>query len=240
MKKSLILLVALAAMIFASCSKDDDDDPTKTKDGKALVTKIIKSYSGGSSEEFSFTYDTKGNITKALYKYTSYRGSRTEEKTFDTEGNKITETKKRGDHITYKWHTFDANGQVLKTEESDNDIIIFTYNKNGERIKREEGDYETTYSWSNGNMVQTGNTTLEYYTEYPNINIELGQLAHEEFDYAENHFGNKNLLKAEIWSSRKIEYEYDFDGKKVTTIKMYSTENNEERRLGCTYHLYYE
>lgn len=241
MKKSFILLVAFATMVFASCSKDDDDDQTKTKDGKALVTKIIETSIGDSyADEFSFTYDEKGNLTKVLYKYKSNLGGRTEEKTYVREGNKITETTTYGDYISHKWYTLDANGRVLKTENDNNKIVIFTYNKNGERIKREQGDYVITYNWSNGNMVQTDNTTLEYYTEYPNINIELGQLVHDGFDYAEDHFGNKNLLKAKILSNVKIEYEYDFDGKKVTTVKEYSTVNNEERHLSRTYHLYYE
>lgn len=239
MKKSFILLVAFAAMVFASCSKDDDGDPTKTKDGKALVTKIIQIYSGGGvSDEYNFTYDEKGNLTKVLYKYKSNLGGRTEEKTYVREGNKITETTTYGDYITHKWYTLDANGRVLKIEDADNKIVIFTYNKNGERIKREQGDYVITYNWSNGNMVQSDYTTLEYYTEYPNINIELGQLEHDGFDYAEDHFGNKNLLKAE--NGGRVEYEYEFDGNKVTSVKKYKKKNNEGRELRYTCHFYYE
>lgn len=38
MKKSLILLVAFAAMVFASCSKDDDDDPSNEVGSITMTT----------------------------------------------------------------------------------------------------------------------------------------------------------------------------------------------------------
>lgn len=65
MRKIFMLLVACVAMVFVSCSKDDDGENggTTNKNGKRLVSKITCIDEDGSSE-YTFLYASDGQIEK--------------------------------------------------------------------------------------------------------------------------------------------------------------------------------
>lgn len=266
MKKIFMLLVACVAMVFVSCSKDDDEDGgTTNKDGKKLVSKIIYNEVDGYDtdiSEYNFTYDSEGNVSEVVESYTRRNETSRYITTIKRNGNKVTMTELDLEDQSkyYTWCTLDDAGRVIKEEDNDNSLTTFTYDNLGQLIKiitPDEDDCNREYTWKQGNMTNSkhwhinssgekydnSETVYEYTQHANNINIDFTWESWGSF-YMDTYFGktNKNLIKSYTESDGdKGEYEYEFDGDYVSTIKEYWTSGyNGERKLSRTYHIYYK
>ena len=143
--------------------------------------------------------------------------------------------------------------QRIDKESSERHVCKYSYDNDGQLIKQvyENGDtYE--YTWTNGNLVSKRNLGNRYITPYTETytytneenkaNIDFGTFNFESTGYADylELFGylgktNKNLLK----KANGREYDYEFDGDYVSTVKKYRVYNG-ERELIETYYISYK
>lgn len=271
MKKIFMLLVACVAIMFVSCSKDDngDNSGTTNKNGKKLVSKIIyDNIEGYDSEDYeiNFSYDSKGNVSGTTEIWTYNGNSSKGTTTIKREGNKITMTEidLKDEDIDYTWYTLDDAERAIKVEWGD-ESSTFTYDNEGQLKTRHDNSddyYSSTFSyiWKQGNIVSKKETEVsksgderitttnyEYYTQYENnISIDFTWETYGAY-YMESYFGktNKNLIKSVSYYpnsdySSVDEYEYEFDGDYVSTVKEFNTYKGGERKLTGTYHIYYK
>lgn len=250
-----LFMVAMCATMFTACSDDDDkNDGVTNKEGKKLVSRIIYSENGSSSSSMNeFIYDSDGNILKIIETYGRYADTTLIERN----GNKITRTYIDGSYKEYTWYTLDNKGRIIKEEDEDNDMTIFTYDDLGQLIKAEsEDDCSYQYTWEKNNLVlkkhyhiydgEASDSNIEAVYEYTdkknNINIDFTWESYGAYGL-ESYFGstNKNLMKSYTEDGTKYEYEYEFDGDYVSTIREYRISSyDNERRLENTYHIYYK
>lgn len=264
MKKIFMLLATCVAMVFVSCSKDDDNGGTTNKDGQRLVSKIIYNEVSGNDTDVSecnFTYDSEGNVSEVTESYTRHNETSRYITTIKRDGNKVTMTELDLEDQSkyYTWCTLDDDGRVIKEEDNDNSVTTFAYDNSGQLIKittPDEDNCNREYTWKQGNMTNSKHwhinssgdkydnteTSYEYTLHSNNINIDFTWVSWGSF-YMDTYFGktNKNLLKSYSESDgNKDEYEYEFDGDYVSTVKEYNTYKGGERKLTGTYHIYYK
>lgn len=189
-----MLLVACVAMVFVSCSKDDDT--TVNPDGKKLVSKLrsVDTDNELNYDEMTFQYDKNGNIEKIVEKSREIWSNGDEEwsytYTFSHSGNKITSKcdytgidNKKGTTETNAYttvYTLNDKGfisQYESVDEEDDERSVYKYsydddNQLSKYIREEYYDnsfHEYTYEcgWSNGNLIskrQSGSSYPENYT----------------------------------------------------------------------------
>lgn len=194
MRKIFMLLVACVAMVFVSCSKDDDT--TVNPDGKRLVSKIrsVNTDNELTYNETTFQYDKNGTIEKIVEKGREVSSSYDDEYsytfTYSRSGNKLT-TKgdatytdnKKGKTETDTYTTeyiLNDKGYISQYEWADEEdgersVYKYSYNDEGRLVEstREEyynnnlHEYTYEYSWSNGNLIserQSGSSSVTNYT----------------------------------------------------------------------------
>lgn len=194
MKKIFMLLAACVAMVFVSCSKDDD--ATVNPDGKKLVSKISSKDADNelTYNETTFQYDKNGTIEKIVEKGrevdNSYDDEWTDTYVFTRSGNKITAKcdytytdNKKGKTETdsdITEYTLNDKGYIsqyewVDDEDDERSVYKYSYNDEGQLIERTEEEYRGTsfreytyeYGWSNGNLIskrQSGSSYAENYT----------------------------------------------------------------------------
>lgn len=207
MKKIFMLLVACVAMVFVSCSKDDDEDGgTTNKDGKKLVSKIRKEYTEaekGDYYELNFQYDKNGVIEKVVEtgreSWDNHYDEWTDTYSFSRSGNKLTvkndytSTDETG-KIEIKTYTTDYilndKGYITQYEwidEGDREVYKYFYNDEGQLVKstskyNDNDEYTCEYGWANGNLVSDSYTNYTYTNEENKANIDFGAFF-AEYDY---------------------------------------------------------
>lgn len=245
MKNLLFLLVMLTFLV--ACSNDDDNDKApRNKYGQFLVDKIVCSRSSGHYDVFEFVYDSQNVFTKIMAP---------DDDLYATErnGSKITMIYREGadDEDVYQvYSTLDENECIVSMQEGE-EKATFTYDASNRLISMDGRKYRE-FVWKENNLhsINYENGGEEYvfeYTEYPNnINFNFIYVFDEIFTYdlwgGDSYFGrpNQNLIKSYVdrWNN-KYEFEYEFDGEKVTVVREYYV-TEEERELEYTYRFYYK
>lgn len=221
-----MLLVAFAAMVFVSCSNDDEDNVTPF--GGKQVSKIIyKTANGEVYSHVTYEYDKNGRVSTEvwreegendIYKY-SYG---TDKITVVNECN--------GDSNSTDYYL--ENGII--TYSMGNETATYKYNEKKELIEIINDTYTYTYTWTNGNItVQDVPWEGDYiynYSEKENKTFTINHFVEDipnSILFSYGYFGksNKNLMSGKSRRTyRTYEYEFDGDGN-VTTMKEYRTEN---------------
>ncbi|MEG2317855.1 MAG: DUF4595 domain-containing protein [Rikenellaceae bacterium] len=165
MKKNLfLLLVAICAITFNSCSSDNDD---------ALSKRI--STIKGNGLTLDFTYNTQGKVVKI--KETTTTESIESLITYDN--NKVIFSIGND-----KIECFLTNGRTTTMSSSlDKTEYTFEYDKDGYMTKSTDVDLEQpnmpsiiTYTWQNGNLVSysdDGVATITYGSQLNNLNLDI-------------------------------------------------------------------
>lgn len=244
MRKIFMLLVACVAMVFVSCSKDDEEDGQRGTNGERLVSKVILIETEDEREDiYKFEYDKNGQMTKVV----NYYGYVTDTYTYTRSENKLiveylsVDEKENEKPDLYKTVCV-LNNKGLITSFSDfgNEETHIVYNDKNQLIN----DGDCKYTWEDGNIVKvtTSNTEHTYtYSKYEkktNISDITAIWAHF-YDYS--YFGamNKNLVaskKSKYGDGREREYKYEYEFDKdgyVTVMKEYSMKNG-TKILGST------
>jgi len=230
MKKIFMLLVACVAMVFVSCSKDDDGDNSTPLGGKQVKSITWKNIDNGKTEITTFEYDNKNRIIKETWD--GYVSS------YSYKDNELIETNEDGTyHYTLK------NGLVV----SDDDGDTYEYDNDKQLVKINSGDYNKRYTWQNGNVIKysSGSTEINYtYTSYEdklNLDFYSDYMLPEYWYLGCYGKGNKNLVQTinAYGSLYSFEYKFTDDGY-VTEVKMYKTRTGETKRLYSTHTVEYK
>lgn len=242
-----MLLVACVAMVFVSCSKDDEEDGQRGANGERLVSKVIIVYAeDGEQDIYKFEYDKNGQMTKAVNYYDYY----TETYTYTRSENKlivehlsINERENEKPDLCKTVCVLNNKGLIASFSFNGNKETQLTYDDKNQLIN----DENCQYTWEDGNIVKvtTSNTEHTYtYSKYEkktNISDITANWA-EFYDYS--YFGamNKNLVTSSIYKDEysedefSYEYEFDKDGY-VIAMKEY---NVEKKVLCATYNIEYK
>lgn len=237
-----MLLVACVAMVFVSCSKDDEDDGQKGANGERLVSKVILIEAEDEREDiYKFEYDKNGQMTKVV----NYYGYVTDTYTYTRSENKLiveylsVNEKENEEPDLYKTVcVLNNKGLITSLSFWGSEEIPITYDDKNQQISGES--YE--YTWKDGNMIKctslNEHTTLNGYTTYTYSNYEkktnisdMSSTWADFYDYS--YFGvmNKNLVaskKSKYGDGREREYKYEYEFDKdgyITVMKEYKIEN---------------
>lgn len=258
MRKIFMLLVACVAMVFVSCSKDDEEDGQRGANGERLVSKIIEHDNKYGDDIYTFYYDKQGRIEKIVntgndleegesYVYTN---------TYSFTDNQLISKCVDGNDIYTVTYTLNSKGFITKATDkeeyrNENDqqqeSTNYTYDENDQLIKTvQNGGYTTLYTWSNGNLIQEvrpDETNIYSYTSDKNkSNFDFGAFFFgcEAYDLVEmlGYKGecSKNFLKHD--GRMKRSYNYTFDNEGVVT-KIEERDDNDDTHL-CTYTIEYK
>lgn len=233
MRKIFMLLVACVAMVFVSCSKDDDGDNGTPLGGKQVSKIIYKEANGEVYSHVTYEYDKNGRVktevwreegSDDIYKYT-----------YGTD--KITIINECGGE-TSSTDYYLENGII--TYSMGDETATYSYNNKKELIKVIENTYTYTYTWVDGNIT-TQNLSQHGVFEYSYSKNAVKTLGLNNFEedipnsilFSYGYFGakNTNLMAGYTWGTKeKYEYEYEFDNDgNVTTMKEYNTENGTKK-----------
>ena len=227
MRKIFMLLVACVAMVFVSCSKDDDNDVTKGVNGERLVNSLTYT-SDDESYTNKYEYDKQGRIIK-LESTETYNNETNVYYSFYTyEKNKIV-VDDDGDKYIY---TLNDKGLIIKSADAEYGDIDYQYNEQDQLI-RTTGDEKMTFTWENGNItkqVANWGTSTYTYNQNENKNIDINHFTEnipDDILFSYGYFGtkNKNLMTSrEMGNKYTYEYEFDKDGN-VIKMQEYRMEN---------------
>lgn len=238
MRKIFMLLVACVAMVFVSCSKDDDGDNGTPLGGKQM-SKITEYDENDEVSSYSiYEYDKQGRITKETW-------------TDKTDGNASSATYIYGDKeikiIEEDFDSEDGNstytticklndkGFIVSSEDDNNHKYVYTYDNNDQLIKISGSD-NITYTWENGNITKetaSWGTFTYIYNQSENKNVGINYFSEDipnDVLFNCGYFGakNKNLMASRT-SSAKYTYEYKFDKDgNVTEMKAYYINNGKK------------
>lgn len=230
-----MLLVACVAIMFVSCSKDDDDGGTRGANGERLVSSLTCA-SDDESYTNKYEYDKQGRIIK-LECTEIYNNETNVYYSFYTyEKNKIV-VDDDGDKYTY---TLNDKGLIIKSSDPEYGDIDYQYNDQNQLI-RVQSDYENfKITWKDGNITkeefsdetQTHTYTYSYSNNENktiglNVMYDLGILDAPLFYCGYFGTNNKNLVASSSDRGSSYEYEFDKDGY-VTAMKSYKTENGKK------------
>ncbi|RHV87553.1 hypothetical protein DXA95_17000 [Odoribacter sp. OF09-27XD] len=232
MKKIFMLLVACVAMVFVSCSKDDDGDNETPFGGKQVSKITYKEASGEISSYVTYEYDKSGRVITEAWR----EDGENDVYNYTYENDKITIVNKY-DGDTYTTVYTLVNGIItssLATGEETEKTTYF-YNENDELIKASEDGYPYTYTWTNGNITKQTYSGYDYeytYSEKGNKTFAINNFTENMpngilFSYGYFGKSNKNLMSGRTrgtYDIRTYEYEFDGDGN-ITTMKEYCTES---------------
>lgn len=167
MRKIFMLLVACVAMVFVSCSKDDEDNGTLLGGNKGrLVSRIIDTEDSGIYFDYTYEYDKQGRLTKVFTStnehknsdYTiiyTYTNNIVTAQNYDAKGKLdevvITELNDKGYISSEKtYNQKDNNGNIDMTKLRY--TSFYHYDSNNQLI-RESGSSNYTFTWNNGNII---------------------------------------------------------------------------------------
>ena len=233
MKKVCVLFMACIAMVFVSCSDDDDGDNGGIIGNKGrLVSKITEVDDEGIYYSYAYEYDKQGRLTKEFSSSNEEYGS--EYTTTYTYTDKIVTEQiydKDGDieeiliyalndngHISSEksYYEKDKNGNIDMTKPA---YTSFYHYDNNNQLIRESGEDNFTFSWNNGNIVtwesqggsgDTWKNTFTY-TKYENkSNLDLGFEVNIGNLYVSKYLVEKDSFK------RNGESEYDRNSAETT------------------------
>lgn len=149
-------MVACAAVILSSCSKDDKNDSSPDKAKKRIVRVIYKDNSKTpSSQDISYQYDKEGKLIKTV---DIYNGSPSTE-TFSYSANKIASILIDTKNITYNIdYLLDSNGRITQYSQEGDETSYsetYTYDNNGyvQSVQPQDDDYCLNFLWGNGNLM---------------------------------------------------------------------------------------
>lgn len=228
-----MLLVACVAMVFVSCSDDDDDNGTSF--GGKQISKITYTDNDGEVTSYynNFGYDKEGRVTG--YHWEDKEDGTKLDVTYSYEKDKITRKEiEKGfnytDHIEAIYHLNDKG--IVISETGDYTTATYHYDNSNQllSIESKDGDDDYSFEWSNGNItkqVYTYETKNFTYNSNALKSFGINYLIEDTPDnilWVYGYFGakNKNLMASKNGST--YEYEFDKDGN-VTTMKEYRTEN---------------
>lgn len=162
-KLSLLVAVLITAIIFSSCSKNDDGDNGSFEWPK--YEKLLKSI-----DDVEFSYDDQHRLTKVVYNINN-SGSTVANYTYKNNTVTVSED---GDVVKF---ILDSNGYVIKEERKGEIYAQYQYS-NGHISKTTWGDDDwMTYTWENGNL-----TEIEGYATYTYSNV-TNKLSVNIFDF---------------------------------------------------------
>lgn len=150
----MALIAILVSVNFASCSSDDDEEPTKNDDGiitnqKRLVE--LTETNGHDTNTWSFSYDSKGRLISIVEK--DYDSSNSDI-TNITWGENTVKESSNGESITYSL----TDGLVRSGSESNGRDYSFAYNSSKQLITYQYSDeYDSntrTLTWENGKVTK--------------------------------------------------------------------------------------
>lgn len=256
MRKIIMLSVAFVTLWNVSCS-DNENEATNDNNEKKLVSKIIYQPTNDKSPkvETEFKYDSKGNVSEVTQTWTDNTLPSTFLYFIKREEKKITltDTCLETQFTNTTKFTINNAGYVIK-EESATDTTIFSYDAINQLQKKYNANTICEYTWVQGNIAnkketQVSNehspsvTSYEYYTEYiNNINIDI-LLENPGAFYLDSDFGktNKNFRKSITYDGYdKYEYEYEYTGDFISTVKEYNTYKGGEKKLTRILNIYYK
>lgn len=239
MKNLLFLFVMLAFLV--ACS--DDDKSPKNKYGQFLIEKIVCPERNGVLE---FAYNSKNELTQMTITFNDF----VELYTWEREGSNITMTYREGvdDDGVQICSTLDENENVVFQQ----DGVVFTYDASNRLVSMDADNESEQYVWKGNNMQSVkdkyGDEYIVFeYTKYSNnFNLDflywLGEIFVYRIGVGAGYFGqpNQNLMKSYTFGGyRTYEFEYEFDGEKVSVVREYYVRDG-ERELYYTYRLYYK
>lgn len=222
-----MLLVACVAMVFVSCSKDDDGGNETPFGGKQISKIIYKEANGEVYSHVTYEYDKNGRVSTEvwreegdddIFKYT-----------YGTD--KITIINECGGE-TSSTDYYLENGII--TYSMGDETATYKYNEKKELIEVVDNTHTYTYTWANGDIT-TQNVPWEgdyiyTYSEKENktftINYFVEDIPNSIF-FSYGFFGksNKNLMSGRANGSDGDVYEYEFDKDgNVTTMKVFRAE----------------
>lgn len=250
MKKIFMLLVACVAMVFVSCSKDDEEDNGGIAGNKGkLVSKITEVDDEDIYYSYAYEYDKQGRLTKVFSStneshesehtttYT-YSNKVVTEQVYDKNGKieeiLIYELNDKGYISSEKsYYQKDNNGNIDMTKPAY--TSFYHYDSNNQLI-RESGEGNFTFTWNNGNLVtwesQGGsgdtwkeNFTYSQYENKANLNIdceiEVGNLYVSKYLVEKDTFKRNGESEYDRESSATTyKYKFDKDGY-VTEIALH-------------------
>lgn len=183
-KLFLIAMVACAAVILSSCSKDDNNDPsTNTVKKRITQMKYVHTDSNGKERggyQMDYTYGSDGKPLKVKNTETWDGSSSITYSTFahlSSSQIKETYTDSDGRVISDSDIKLDNNGRIISSEDGVY-AQSYTYNADGyiqsgkeEQSKFSDSEINVQYSWENGNMVkcvvQHNETHMYQYSNIP-------------------------------------------------------------------------
>lgn len=189
--KKLFALVSAFALVFTSCSNDEDDNSNNIPD--VLVTKIIETYDDNSTYTTEYVYSGT--------KLVSSTGSDGEYELFTYTGNLITKIEYFLSDDTLdelETYTYDSSDRLISfvrvfpTNTDWGNKETYTYNTNGTiSVNYYSGDYN-----SQTNLDQTGVITF--------LNGEISQIATSDGNTDDYTYDNKNNPFKNVLGYNKI------------------------------------
>lgn len=201
MKRYFILPLLGFVLLVNSCKKDNKENIEDCKQ-----TGIIAySNQGLLVDTTVYIYNSHGKVIEEVFNGIT-------DATYAYNGNVI--TKIDVDTFVYSINTEGYVEKLMRYADNEIDSIIYHYSTSGYlsnsetyRLFRDDGHITSennTFTYSNGNLIDDGTTTYEYYTDKP---------------YKKYYSGNEiltgktpnNLLKSRNTSGMTFLYEYDLD-----------------------------
>lgn len=220
---SLLLCMSMAASMLAGCGSktvDATNDKAQSSESKEVVEK---------------------SLLKKCTSYDSYGMQSYDEYEYDSQGNKIKETRYKPDGSVLECREYNSYGNIIKWTLS-NKITEWEYeydnqgNKIKECVKDTEGNMQEGYKYkydSHGNMTEAtifrkdwsdpDPITREYVYEYDsqgNMKKKTYYNGSGSVDYIEEYDSHGNLIKRTEEDS-VYEYEYDSHNNKIKETDYY-------------------
>ncbi len=155
----MALLAIVLCVNFASCSSDDDGEPTQNDDGVVTNQKKltqIKMVDDDGISIWNFSYDSKGRL---VFKKGGVTGN-----TNYTWGSNVIMA---DDNNSTRTYTLSNNlvKSISDTDDNDWSNAIFTYNSNNQLAKVEDDTHTEIYTWQ-GERITKITSTYQYGEKY--------------------------------------------------------------------------
>lgn len=242
MKKRIYVLLAVSCFIlaFTACSKDDDDNPAFTPDGKRLVSKMVYEfndlrYEESWKDEFTFSYNGEGKMTR-IEEYCDYLNGHWEKEVCDISWKdkeiQMTFTESAEGEPTGKYSytgKLNAEGYVVSgiyyyDGDAKDYSYSYTYNSSGNLIseKRDDGSGSEIYTWQDGNCVRIGSgsqNTCTFGTDENKANIDFVLFLRTcDLEFLTGRFGKGSRMLPTMVEQSFYDYVLDDEGY-VTAVK---------------------
>lgn len=248
----LILIMALTAIGFSSCSKEDEpetgEQPTEDAGGRRLVSKLEYSSPEDGDWVVRFFYNKDGSLQKVTNDVDELR-----EVTLTRTGNELNLKLDYEDGVDKIICALNKDGYVTSCLYEDEDRYTYEYQNGFLSRARFSNSLQPDVTWQDGDIVKVVindfTTRCTYINRENKMNLDLFDLTYSdlfddfELSMTSGYWGkrNKHLLKkvetVYSWGKDLHEFSYDFDSEGYVTHIFYTMEewwNSEQRTWAST------